>query len=71
MVIDSDKSIVVLFYAPWCGRSKTILNQFEETALKYSKDRVIFGKCDATENEIEGVEIQKYPTIRFWGKNSK
>jgi hypothetical protein len=27
---------------------------------------IIIAKCDATANEIEGVQIESFPTIKFW-----
>lgn len=33
---------------------------------------VVIAKCDSTANEIAGVEVKGFPTLKFWsGKNKK
>lgn len=71
-VLDSDDDVFVKFYAPWCGHCKKIAPIWEELAndLKEVKGLVV-GKFDATANEVDGVDIRGYPTLKFYPKGNK
>lgn len=71
-VLDSDDDVFVKFYAPWCGHCKKMAPIWEELAndLKDVKGLVI-GKFDATANEVDGVDIRGYPTLKFYPKGNK
>lgn len=60
------------FYAPWCGHCKQLAPKYDELAkdLKDVKGLVI-AKIDSTQNEIEGVSVSGFPTIKFFAKGSK
>ena len=64
----SYKDIMVLFYVPWFGHCKQLFPIHEDLSKKYNKikDKIIFTKIDATENEIKGVEINETPTLLFF-----
>merc|ERR1712146_136706 len=55
-VTNSGKDVLVEFYAPWCGHCK----------LLYLSDKLTLAKVDATENEVPGVAIQGFPTLKYW-----
>jgi protein disulfide-isomerase A1 len=60
----------VKFYAPWCGHCKDIAPHFDEAAKKLlNNPNVLLIKVDSTENEVEGLDIQSFPTIKFWRKD--
>jgi len=49
---------LVEFYAPWCGHCKSLAPIYESLAKKLAVNpNIVIAKCDATENEIEGMGI--------------
>jgi protein disulfide-isomerase A1 len=70
VVLDSEKEVLVKFYAPWCGHCKTLAPHYEEAAKLLSNNpNVLLVKVDSTENEVAGVDIQGFPTLKYWGKD--
>jgi len=41
----------------------------EAAELLASNPNIVLAKVDSTENEIAGVNIEGFPTLRFWGKD--
>lgn len=72
IVMDPKKDVLVEFYAPWCGHCKKLAPIYEELAknLKHNQNLVI-AKMDATANEVDGVSVQGFPTIKFWPAGNK
>lgn len=71
-VIDSDDDVLVKFYAPWCGHCKALAPAWEEVAAELKEVAGLkIAKFDATMNEADGVEIQGYPTLKFYKKGKK
>jgi len=69
-VFDSEKEVLVKFYAPWCGHCKTIAPHYEEAARRISNNpNIILIEVDSTENEVAGVNVEGFPTLKFWGKD--
>jgi len=71
-VQDPSKDVLIEFYAPWCGHCKQLAPIWEElaTELKTVPDLVI-AKMDATANEVDGIEIRGYPTLKWFPKDNK
>jgi len=72
IVINNDKDVLVEFYAPWCGHCKTLEPKFTAAAEEIAGNpNVVIAKCDATANEVPGVNIKGFPTLKFWPGNAK
>ena len=72
-VINNDKDVMLLFYAPWCGHCKALHPKYEEVAkkLKAKNPKLLMAKIDATENEVENINISGFPTVKFYPGNQK
>jgi protein disulfide-isomerase-like protein len=67
MVLNSEKHVLAEFYAPWCGHCKKLEPIYEQLAAKMAvHDDLIIVKMDATKNEVKGLELEGFPTIRLY-----
>jgi len=72
VVMDHTKDVLVEFYAPWCAHCKALEPIYDELASKLSHhENLIIAKIDATQNEVNGITIRSFPTIRLWKKDEK
>lgn len=71
-VLDSDDDVFIKFYAPWCGHCKKLAPIWEQLANEM-KDipNLVIAKFDATANEVDGLEVRGYPTLKFYPKGNK
>jgi len=71
--MDESKDVLVEFYAPWCGHCKKLTPIYDELAKKIqaTNPNVVIAKMDSTANEVDEVQIQGFPTIKFWPKGNK
>ena len=71
-VINNDKDIMVLFYAPWCNHCKEFMPKYEEIARKLkNNNKLIMTKIDGSANEVENIPITGFPTLLFFPGNKK
>ena len=72
-VINNDKDVILLFYAPWCNLCKELTPVYEEVGkrLKNQNPKLLIAKIDGSENEVESVSVSGFPTIVFFPGNKK
>jgi len=71
IVKDATKDVFVKYYAPWCGHCKSLAPKWEELGEHVKGSNVVMAKFDSTLNEVEGVEIKGYPTLKFYPADNK
>lgn len=62
-IVNSKKDVLVKYYAPWCGHCKKLAPIYEELSALYKGKDVILAELDHTKNDVDGVDIQGYPTL--------
>ena len=76
-VINNDKDVMLLFYSPLCYHlyydCKDIIKKYSEVAkrLKRFNSKIILGKIDASENEVESIHISGSPKFKFFPGKKK
>lgn len=72
LVTDSDKDVLIEFYAPWCGHCKKLAPTFEELGKEMVDEDVLIVKMDATANDVPSpYEVHGFPTLYWVPKTHK
>jgi len=67
-----DVDVLVEFYAPWCGHCKELAPRYEALATKLKHvEKLVVAKVNAEANEIEGVFVEGFPTLRLYPATKK
>ena len=72
-VLDNKKDVLVYFTSHFCRICKDFEPKLAELAkkLKHNNPNLLIAKMDAIANEVEGLQINKFPTIKFYPGNAK
>ena len=70
-VLQSDKPVLVEFWAPWCGPCKAIGPMIEELVGTFG-DKVKFTKCNVDDNPVTPgkFNIKAIPTLIFFNQGN-
>ena len=71
--VQSDRVVMIEYYAPWCGHCKALAPEYEAAAKRLAKDRppMRLGKLDASGDLSEiaiDVGVEGFPTLLVWQK---
>jgi len=67
VAMDTDKNVLVDFYADWCPPCQKLAPTIEELGKKFANHtKVVIAKMDACANEVNEVKISSYPTIKLF-----
>ena len=70
-VLQSEKPVMVDFWAPWCGPCKAIAPVIDELVMTFG-DKITFAKCNVDDNPLTPGKygIKAIPTLLFFKEGS-
>jgi protein disulfide-isomerase A1 len=72
IVLDENKNVLLEVYAPWCGHCKKLEPIYKKLGQHFAKnDDIVIAKMDGTANEVDGLNVRGFPTIKFFPKGAK
>ncbi len=72
IVNDNSKSVLVKFFAPWCGHCVRMQPAYEELSKQVGAD-VVIAELDATQHQAVSSKhgVRGFPTIKLFTKTDK
>lgn len=72
VVYNPENDVFLEMYAPWCGHCQSLAPIWEKLAEHYKDNKnVIIAKSDATVNEFMDVDVQGFPTLKWYPKGDE
>eukprot|EP00043_Microstomoeca_roanoka_P005529 m.56301 g.56301 ORF g.56301 m.56301 type:complete len:468 (+) comp13009_c0_seq1:288-1691(+) len=72
VVLDESKDVLLEVYAPWCGHCKKLEPIYNELGEKYADNKnLVIAKMDGTANEVDGLSVRGFPTLKFYPAGKK
>ena len=63
--------LIFLADAPWCGHCKQLAPIWEDLAEHFENDKdIVIAKMDSTKNEVNEVQVQGFPTLKLFRKET-
>ena len=62
---------MVVSDAPWCGHCKQLAPIWDDLAEHFAgEDDIVIAKMDSTKNEVDGIHVTGFPTLKFFRKDT-